>query len=363
MSEREATSDSWTPPRDAPRRAGHDAFQVRPSQLTGALIGDRYKIRGYLSRGSISRVYLAEDLETEAPVVIKMLSAGVAKDANLRARVEQAKSSHVPILHANLVDLLGIGETGAGVPYLVMEALAGESLEEMLRRLGQLPVDLSLVVGRQAALGLSALHDAGLVHGDLCPSNIMVLGAPDEPYGVKLLNYGVARRFRNLCESEGPNAPGAEAEPLATPSAFTAPEQILDGIFDPRGDVYALGIVMLVALSGRFPFQGADSSGGYYDKLSRDTLDSFWIDETLDPRLEAVVTNATRRHPENRYPSAAALLEDLDALVGLSNKEVTLVPLSRTPDHYEPRTEQGRRALDRLAEQTRSSLGPSAKTP
>lgn len=332
----EGRPDSWTPPRSAPRRSSPDSFGVRPSQLTGALLSERYKIHGYLRRGVSSRVYLAEDLLSGGSVVIKLLAPAAAADSALRSRLRDARQRLVPVSHPNLVDVLGVDETKAEIPYLVMEALSGEPLDEALRRLGTLPLDLALVVARQTASGLVALHDAGLVHGDLRPENLMLLGAPDEPYGIKIMNYGIARDFQDTSMPSSFDAARA---------AYLAPEQLLDARSEPESDVYALGVILLQSLCGRLPFQDASEAGVLRRKLHSDTLEAFWLDLGLDPRLEAIVVNATRKHPWNRYRSARALLSALDAIVGLSTEAVTLLPLTQRPDVYEPVTEAGRARL------------------
>src|SRR5262245_48513274 len=128
-------------PRSAPRRAAITSFQIRPSQLTGAVLDSRYKIHGYLSRGSSSRVYLAEDFDSGAPVVIKMLSPEAAQNAELRARIASEARASVAVRHPNVVDVLGVGETPGGLPYLVMEALPGEPLDEVLRKTPRISAD------------------------------------------------------------------------------------------------------------------------------------------------------------------------------------------------------------------------------
>ncbi|HET9929169.1 MAG TPA: serine/threonine-protein kinase [Polyangiaceae bacterium] len=323
-----------SPPRSAPRRSS--PVSVRPSQLTGTVLGDRYKIHGYLRRGVGSRVFLAEDLESHGSVVIKMLSPAAANDMERRMRLEQARAKLTPIQHGNLVDLLGVDETDAGIPYLVMEALSGETLDESLRRVGALPLDLALVVARQAAAGLIALHDAGIVHGNVSPENLMLLGAPTELYGVKVLNYGIAAEFRDDQSEQS-------FDPVRT--AYRAPEQLLDERADAESDVYALGVVLLHSLCGKLPFQGADEAECLRAKLETNTLDKVWLDLGQDPRLETIIVNSTRKHPRNRYRSMRALLDALDVIVGLSALDVRALPLTQSPDGYEPGTKRGRERL------------------
>jgi serine/threonine-protein kinase len=323
---------------------------VRASQLTGAVLNGRYKLHGYLRRGVSSRVYLAEDVQSGGSVVVKLLSPSAAADASRRTRIRIARQSLVPIVHPNLVDVLGVDETKAEVPYLVMEALAGEALDETLRREGTLPLDLALVVARQTAAGLLALHQGGVVHGDLRPENLMLLGAPSEPYGIKIMNYGIARDFR-----EGP--PDA-FDPLR--AAYLAPEQLLDDRAQVESDVYALGVLLLELLCGRLPFQEPNQSECVRRQLASQPLDAFWLDLALDARLEAIVVNATRKNPRNRYRSARAVLDALDAIVGLSSEAVELLPLAQTPDAYEPSTTKGKQ---RFAELMRPEAENSARAP
>jgi serine/threonine-protein kinase len=323
---------------------------VRPSQLTGAVLGERYKIHGYLSRGSASRVYLAEDLDTGGAVVIRMLSPEAAKDVELMSRIVATTRRLEPISHPNLVDLLGVGETSTGLPYLVMEALSGERLDDVLRRDGRLPADLALVFARQAAAGLVALHKAGVVHGDLTPASFMVQGAPEEPYGVKLLDYGLSQLWQ---EPRPDQADGAREA-----VAYLSPEQILLEPIDAHTDVFGLGIVLFQMLIGHLPF---DASVGHLvrHQLFSPIPQATWLEAGLDPRLEAVIVNATRKRRENRYASPEALLQDLDAVVGLRADGVEIRPLERTPDQYEPQTELGQQRLDHLSKKF-PSLPPSS---
>lgn len=344
--------DSWTPPRSAPRRAAPSAFSVRPSHLTGAVLGERYKLHGYLSRGAASRVYLAEDLDTGGAVVIRLLSPEASKDPELRRRITAASERLEPVEHPNLVELLGVSETSSGIPYLVMEAVAGERLDDVLRREGRLPSDLALVFARQAGAGLHVLHKAGIVHGALTSASLMVLGAPEQPYGVKLLDYGLAQLWY---EPRPDPVEGARDS-----VAYLSPEQILNEPTGPHTDVFGLGVVLFQMLLGHLPFE---ASVGHLvrHQLFSPIPQATWLEAGLDPRLEAVIVNATRKRRANRYSSAEAMLADLDAIVGLSARDVEIRALERSPDRYEPQTEPGQRRLEHLSEKF-PSLPPSPDT-
>jgi serine/threonine protein kinase len=346
MTDSEAKLESWMPPRSAPRSSSLPAPSARPSQLTGVLLDERYKIQGYQSRSRLARVYLAEDLESGGLVAIKTFSPSAGDAAEFAARVIEEAKKAAPIRHPNVVDLLGMGTTPAGLPYLVMEAPVGEPLDELLHRVGRLPTDLALVLARQAAAGLGAIHKAGLVHGEVTESNLMVLGAPNEPYGIKVLNYGLAR----LWDEPPPRPESASSASVE----HMAPEQILFERLDPRTDVYGLAIVLVRLLVGHLPFE-ASAGPVLRHQLFSTIPQSTWLEAGLDPRLEALIVNATRKRPENRYSSMEELASDLDAVVGLSSGSVELRPLERTPDEYEPQTEAGRRRLEQLTRHFASS--------
>lgn len=342
MTNEEGKSDTLVPPRSAPRRAAVSAFPLRPSQLTGAVLEGRYKIHGHLNRGATSRVYLAEDAETGAPVLLKMLSPEAARNSELRARIAAEAHEAVVVRHPNVIDVLGVGETPGGLPYLVQEALPGELLDEVLRKTPTLPTDLALVLARQAAAGLAAIHDAGVVHGQVRPSNLLVLGAPEQPYGLKVLDYGAAKLWDS--------GPTSGTHTMSGTVEYLAPEQIVVEDVDERTDVYALGVVLFRLFTGQLPFETSVGPVVLRHQLFSPIPPASWLNDAIDPRIEALVANATRKRRENRYPTMLELSADVDAILGLSSAEVVPRSLARTPDVYEPRTERGREALEVLAQ-------------
>lgn len=340
-----------TAPRSAPRRAAMSAFRVLPSQLTGAVLDNRYEIFGTLSRGASGRVYLAEDGESGAPVVVKMLSPEASRNAELREHIAREARASIPVRHPNVIDVLGVGETPGGLPYLVMEALPGEPLDEVLRKTPKLSEDLALVLARQAAAGLHAAHEAGIVHGEMNPKNLMVLGAPENPYGIKVLDFGMAKLWDT--------GPTSGTYSIVGNAEYLSPEQIVGEPVTPQSDIYALGIILFRLFTGQLPFETAAGPMVLRHHLFSKTPPPSWLDESLDPRVEALILNATRKHPSNRYPSMRALLDDLDAIVGLSSAPVTLTALEESPDVYRPTTPHGREAVEVLAQK----FGPFASEP
>src|SRR5690606_23230145 len=140
---------------------------------------------------------------------------------------------------------------------------------------------------------------------------------------------------------------------------YMAPEQIVVESVDARADVYALGVLLFRLATGHLPFDTEAGPIVLRHQLFSPLPPPSWLDEQIDPRLEAIILNATRKHPDNRYPSMEALLEDLAALLEDSDRPVTTRTLCRVPDAYEPRTERGREALEILSRK----FGPYASVP
>ena len=317
-------------------------FRPSQSQLTGMILGDRYKVHGYLTRGATARVYLAEDLIESIPVAIKMLAPESNKSHDLSIRLLREAEALRTIDHPNVVRVLDTGETASGVPYLVLEALPGETLGDYLRRQGTPPFELALSLVRQAAHGLCAAHRAGIVHRDVKPDNFVLVGPTAEPYGLKLIDFGMAK----MDSSGGTSG----THTILGTVEYMAPEQILAEAVDARTDVYAMGVVMFRLFTGHLPFDTNAPADLLRHQLFSSLPPPSWLEDDLDPRVERVILTATRKNPDNRYPSMQELLDDLDALIGVSESEVSQRPPPVGPDAYPPRTERGAEALAILAE-------------
>ena len=306
------------------------------------LLGDRYKVHGYLTRGATARVYLAEDIIEKIPVAIKMLAPESIKSHDLSVRLLREADALRDIDHPNVVRVLDSGETLGGVPYLVLEALPGETLGDYLRRLGTPPFELSLELVRQAAQGLCAAHRAGIVHRDVKPDNFVLVGPTDEPYGLKLIDFGMAK-------VDGSGGSSGTHTILGTVE-YMAPEQILAEPVDARTDVYAMGVVMFRLFTGHLPFETSAPADLLRHQLFSAMPPPSWLNDRLDSRVEAMILASSRKHPDNRYADMQRLLDDLDALIGVTTGEVSVPAPRIVPDVYSPSTLRGTEALTILAE-------------
>lgn len=344
--------DSTEPSVVERRSASLHEFRPSESQLSGTVLGNRYKVHGYLTRGATARIYLAEDLLENVPVAIKMLSPETIKSSELAERMLLEADALRGIDHPNVVRVLDSGATGSGVPYLVLEALPGETLGDFLRRQGTPPFELALSLVRQAAQGLVAAHRAGVVHRDVKPDNFVLVGPNDEPFGLKLIDFGMAKLDTSGSGSSGTHTILGTVE-------YMAPEQILAEPVDARTDVYAMGVVMFRLFTGHLPFDTSLPADLLRHQLFSSMPPPSWLEAELDSRIERMILTATHKHPDNRYSSMQELLDDLDAVIGVSAREVSVRERKVTPDAYAPRSTRGAEALAILAEK----FGPYASLP
>jgi serine/threonine protein kinase len=205
-----------------------------------------YKIFGVLGRGGMATVYKARQLGTKRVVAVKVINRALAGNGAIVARFRQEQALGAGLRHPNLIAAYEVGRAG-GHPYLIMELVEGDNVDELLGRSGPLRVAEACEVIRQAALGLQHLHEHGLVHRDVKPSNLMLTTGGE----VKLFDLGVARC---LFEPKAGERITLDGQFLGTLD-YVAPEQCIDPhAVDIRADVYGLGCTLYELLAGQPPF-------------------------------------------------------------------------------------------------------------
>jgi serine/threonine-protein kinase len=263
---------------------------------------DHYEVLEPLGEGAYAEIYKARDTNSGQVVVLKCPNPLLFADPGLFQRYQREREIARSLDHPGVLHSLDDAGTRTE-PYVVMEYVDGVNLRRRLRDLGgNVPVAQALDWGRQLARTLVYLHDRGIVHRDLKPENVLV----DGDGTLKILDFGTAllrgaRRltWRHLSES------------LGTPD-YMSPEQIQGDRGDARSDVYALGVMMYEFLTGRVPFEGDNWMAVMQGHLQRTPVRIRTVRPDVPAALEAIVLTAMRRYPEHRYPSAQALLADLE---------------------------------------------------
>ena len=311
-------------------QAPYERVRARTTRFGDTILEERYVVRGFIGKGGMARVYLADDLEGGAPVAVKVLEEPYSRDPGARERFRREAETVARIAHPHIARVLSAGEReDDGAPYLVLEFLFGETVSAYLEREGAFSTDLAVAALRQAASALDAAHLHGVIHRDVKPGNLFLVGEPGDPYELKVVDFGLSKLQTSQMTAAG--------VVMGTP-AYMAPEQVLAEQVDARTDVYALGMVMYRVLTGRHAFLAEDDVEMIAHQLLSPIRPLTLADAGIGPRIERVVLRATRKNPDERYPTMAAFLDDLDALA--AGGAVVAEP-SSIPDRYIPRSQIG----------------------
>jgi serine/threonine protein kinase/tetratricopeptide (TPR) repeat protein len=257
-----------------------------------------YKILEKLGEGGMGVVYKAEDLKLARTVALKFLPPGCSVDPDAQARFKQEAEAASALDHPNICTIHDIDETPDGQTFIVMGYYEGETLKKKIER-GPLPINEVLGISIQVAQGLSKAHEAGIVHRDVKPANVIVTRD-----GVaKILDFGLAKgRGRSLLTKSGTT--------LGT-AAYMSPEQTRTEDVDGRSDIWSLGVVLYEMTTGRLPFMSAYDQALVYCILNEQPtpLRSLRVDAPAE--LEQVVNRTLEKDPGKRYQHMGSLLHDL----------------------------------------------------
>jgi serine/threonine-protein kinase len=298
------------------------------------LLNARYRLEKRLGRGAMGQVYVARDenLITRR-VAVKTIRPDVLSDEDLQegeaiARFEREARTAASVQHPNVIGVTDFGKSDEGVFFLVMEYVEGESLYQLLRREGTIPVQRALTLLRQTCAGVEAAHDEGILHRDLKPANIFIVQKKKKEGGslaaddlVKVGDFGLAKiisqSLAGVTSGSGPASRGI----LGTPE-YMAPEQMHAGAnLDARADVYALGAIAYHMLAGRPPFTG-DVMQIFAQKLTQETPPLSSIRSDIPSGVEKAVMHALEKEADNRSSSVADWFIEFDAAVsGTSIRE------------------------------------------
>ncbi len=274
------------------------------SRYTPGDVLDHYKIEELLGSGAYAESYKATDTRGGGTVVLKVPDPNLFADPSAFSRYRREAEVARRLDHPSVQGAIDPGESRSA-HYLVLDYIDGVSLRKRMRSFGgPAPIDQVVDWGRQLAHGLAYLHSKGVVHRDLKPENILV--TPDDrlvigDFGTAQLTGARRLTWKHLSES------------LGTPD-YMSPEQVQGERGDARSDLYSLGVMLYELLAGRVPFEGDNWMAVMAGHLQGDPKPIHKLRPDIPPALEAVVMHAMRRHPDNRYQSADALLADLEHL-------------------------------------------------
>lgn len=262
-----------------------------------------YRVLQVLGAGGMGVVFKAEDPQLKRLVALKAMLPSLGASTTARQRFLREARSAAAIKHDHIVTIHQVSED-RGVPFLAMEFLEGEPLDERLNREGKLPVSETLRIGREMADGLEAAHERGLIHRDIKPSNVWLEGTKGR---VKILDFGLARAARDEAQLTQSGAI------VGTP-AYMAPEQAQGKPVDARCDLFSLGCVLYRLCTGGAPFKGSDMVSTLMAVATQNPQPPLEVNRDVPRALSDLVMRLLAKKPEERLQSATEAATHLEQI-------------------------------------------------
>ncbi len=275
----------------------------------GSVVGERYEIVSILGTGSMAHVYRARR-DDGADVAIKVLKQKILNPQAATERLFREAQVITRLKHPGCVRLLDWG-VDKGRPYVVLELMVGEALNETLRRVKTIPLQRAVQIMMAVCDVLVAAHDLGVVHRDLKPGNIMLLEhAAANP--VRVLDFGLARLGpKQSPDDTQPKELTRPGSTLGTPS-YMAPEQVRGSHVDGRADIYACGVILYELIAGQLPIVGETAIDTMLKQATDPPRPILEVAPDLDPAFAKLIMRCLEKAPEARYATAVDLRHELE---------------------------------------------------
>jgi eukaryotic-like serine/threonine-protein kinase len=301
----------------------------------------------------MAEVYRARDIRLDRVVAIKTLRADLARDQTFQARFRREAQSAASLNNPSIVAVYDTGEdlsTGVPVPYIVMEYVDGRTVRDLLIEGHRLLPERSLEIISGVLRALEYSHQAGIVHRDIKPGNVMVTRNGD----IKVMDFGIARAM-----SDAQATMTQTAQVIGT-AQYLSPEQARGERVDSRSDLYSTGCLMYELLTGRPPFTGDSPVAIAYQHVRENPIPPSRLDPDIPPWADAIVLKAMAKSPNDRYQTAAEMQADIQrAASGMQVAAMAMPPMPPTradyygyPDHTQ-----------RMGPQTAMGAAPTAVAP
>src|SRR5487761_715592 len=267
------------------------------------LLGDRYELDGVVGRGGMAEVYRARDLRLDRTVAIKTLRADLARDQTFQARFGREAQSAASLNNPSIVAVYDTGEdlsTGVPIPYIVMEFVDGRTVRDLLIEGHRLLPERSLEIIGGVLRALEYSHQAGIIHRDIKPGNVMVNRNGD----IKVMDFGIARAMGDA------QATMTQTAQVIGTAQYLSPEQARGERVGARSDLYSTGCLMYELLPGRPPFTGDSPVAIAYQHVRENLIPPSRVDPDVPPWADAIVLKAMAKSPADRYQTAQRMGSD-----------------------------------------------------
>lgn len=278
----------------------------------GTVIDKRFRILSELGTGGFGTVYKAEQFDLSRIVAIKLMHADELTDTQENERFQREAKILSNLHHQNIVELYAFGITPQNNPYFVMEFLEGRTVASMISESGGLSEKQTIQLGLQVCRALHAVHQAGVIHRDLKPHNIIVI-EEGSSFTAKLLDFGLSK---NLTQNQSNTQDSTKTGTLLGSPTYMSPEVCAGHKADARSDIYSLACILYECLSGAPPFQADNAMGLLYKHCNERVkpLSQQRPEKSFSKEFEAIIRKCLEKDPDMRYQSAADLESDLSAL-------------------------------------------------
>ncbi len=327
-------------------------------------IADRYELGDRLGSGGMSTVYKATDKVLERTVAVKVLAEHLSDDEKFVARFRREALAVAKLVHPNIVQVYDTGVDG-GRHFIVMEYVEGRSGAQLLQRYGQLEPRIAVDIAAEACAGLEYAHKQGIVHRDVKPGNLMVIGGPASAAGekeamtVKIADFGIARAAEQTRLTQVGSVVGT--------AAYLSPEQSRGEEATGISDVYSLGVVTYQLLTGRLPYEGNSLAELAIRRENERPLPPSSYEPDVPPELSAAVLRALESAPEDRYADAldlaAALRAGLNGIAPASEAPTRALGSSTAATRVVPREEPRTPTAPVPARRRSEPARPARQTP
>jgi serine/threonine protein kinase len=276
-------------------------------QIQEGHVFGNFQVISRLGSGGMGAVFLAEHQDIGKRVAIKVIHADLARSNEVQERFKLEARAVNRIGNEHIVEIFDSGMSANGEPFLVMEYIHGRTLAEIIGEQGALPVPRGLHIAAQLADALAAAHAVSIVHRDLKPDNVMLTTRLGDPDFVKILDFGLAKM---IAETGGANLT-AHGVVLGTPH-FMAPEVCEGrGAIDHRADIYSLGVLIFLLMTGRLPFDAASMGGVLVKQVTEPPPAPRGINPAIPPSVEQIILRCLAKSPDARFQSMGELRQAL----------------------------------------------------
>jgi tetratricopeptide (TPR) repeat protein/predicted Ser/Thr protein kinase len=278
----------------------------------GTVLAERFEILQLLGQGGMGAVYKGRDLELDRLVALKLIRPDLASHPEILRRFKQELILAREVTHRNVVRIFDLGQA-QGIKFITMEYVEGRDLRVLIQEKEKMPAEEAVPIVLQVAAALDAAHNAGVVHRDLKPQNVMV----DKDGRVYVMDFGIARSL----ETPGMTQTGAL---MGTPE-YMSPEQAKGEKVDARSDLFALGIIFYEMLTGISPFKADTAMAMMFKRTQERATTLAQLNMGVPGVISDIVAKCLEIKPDDRYQTARAIIDDLELWKGGAPRG-TIVP-------------------------------------